>query len=81
MIAYALYSAHNIICFDRNIWMYLFIYSLNKPNNTALPGPSYVSLGNPSMSSPLSFKEETPEHKWAHRLLINIHILPQTSML
>ncbi|XP_016423945.1 NACHT, LRR and PYD domains-containing protein 12-like [Sinocyclocheilus rhinocerous] len=46
-----------------NVYIYLFIYSLNKPNNTALPGPSHVSLGNPSMSSPLSLQEETPEHK------------------
>ncbi|KAF4095394.1 NACHT, LRR and PYD domains-containing protein 12-like isoform X2 [Onychostoma macrolepis] len=45
---------------DRHPAIELADLSLNKP---VLPGPSHVSLGNPSMSSPLSFKEENPEHK------------------
>ncbi|KAK2867598.1 hypothetical protein Q8A67_025715 [Cirrhinus molitorella] len=40
-------------------------FKLEKPNKPTSPGPSCVSLGNPS--SPLSFKEETPEHMFVAR--------------
>ncbi|KAK7122032.1 hypothetical protein R3I93_022973 [Phoxinus phoxinus] len=45
----------------------LDVLSLKKPNKSASPGPSHVSLGNESLSGLLTLKEKTPQPRLINR--------------
>uniref|UniRef100_A0A9J8AMH4 NACHT domain-containing protein n=1 Tax=Cyprinus carpio carpio TaxID=630221 RepID=A0A9J8AMH4_CYPCA len=52
---------------DRGPAIELDVLSLNKPNESASPGQSYVSLGNESMIPQLTLKEKTSQHRLINR--------------